>query len=112
MMDRAGPKNPTSLSPTRVKHVERLTKWEEVPPDGITFRDAVYRGQAVQLLGEERYRFMGAESAGCIVEIIALRKPVSFSARVGFFLRPDWSIRSKKQERELFEEIERDYRSK
>jgi hypothetical protein len=72
----------------------RVSTWQTVPPDGVTLRDGIYRGGRLQLLSEDRYRFMGGQNGGCIVEVKAFRKPVAFPARVGFLLLPRWSERS------------------
>jgi hypothetical protein len=45
------------------------------------------------------------------VEIVALRKPVSISVKVGFFFRPNWSAGIIKHEKALFDEIENSCRS-
>lgn len=90
---------------------ERLTKWELNPPDRVTFHDAVYRRGRLVVQGVERYRFLGGDDSGCIVEVTALRKPVGWLSRLGFVLFPEWSLRTRRQEAELLAEIERDYRS-
>ena len=103
---------PDSLGAHQSAGIHRVTTWEAVPPDGITFHDAVYRGERLLLLGEERYRFMGGDGAGCIAEVVVLRKPVSFTARLGLILLPELSVRSSKKEKSLFDEIDDDYRTR
>jgi hypothetical protein len=99
-----GPSHPADGFPTRIppeshkqgqsRRTQKLTNWESVPPDGVTIRDGIYRSGRLQLLSEDRYRFMGGQNGGCIVEVKAVRKPVAFPARVGFLLLPRWSERS------------------
>jgi len=100
---------PKSRNVGRQGSVQRITTWESVPPDGVTLRNGVYRKSRLQLLTEERYRFMGGKNGGCIVEVMAFRKPVAFPARVGFLLLPRWSERSIQEESALIAEIDRDY---
>jgi hypothetical protein len=105
--------DPQSMTLIRraANRIEVVTKWEVVPPDGITFEDAVYRSGKLQLLSEERYRFMGAKTGGCIVEVVVSRKPVSLASRIGLALVPNMSIRPVKKESALFDKIDSDYRS-
>ncbi len=91
--------------------IVKVTRWEFVPPDRVTFHDEVYRRGHLVVEGEERYRFLGGDSPGCVVEVTALRKPVGWLSRAGFALFPEWSARTRRQETELLDEVERDYRS-
>jgi hypothetical protein len=105
---RAGPQTPPNSPPGR--YSGRVTSWELVPPDGITFHDELYHAGKLQMLGEERYRFMGAEQSGSIAEVIMLRKPISLLARFGHALDPRASVRNARKEAELFDDIDHDYR--
>ncbi len=89
----------------------KVTRWEFLPPDRVTFYDEVYQRGHLVVQGEERYRFLGGDGAGCVVEVTALRKPAGWLSRIGFALFPGWSVRTRRQETELLDEIERDYRS-
>jgi hypothetical protein len=109
MIERAGPAVPRPAETRSDKLVYKVTTWEKVGTEGITFHDEVYRGSKLQLLGEERYRFLGSAKGGCIVEVVALRKPFSLSSHVGLLLFPRWSVRTVEEEASLFDEIDRDY---
>jgi hypothetical protein len=89
------------------KDVERVTRWEIIPPDRITFHDTVYRKGRVEIVGEERYRFLGGDQPGCIVEVMVLRKPISLVARIGFAVAPTWSVRSTHLEVAVLGEIDK-----
>lgn len=89
--------------------LHRVSTWRSIPPDGVTVRDSVYRDGRLQIIGEDRYRLIGGEAGGCIVEVIALRKPVSPSSRFGFLLLPRWSVRTIMEESRIFEELDHDY---
>ncbi len=89
----------------------KVTRWELVTPDRVTFLAEVYQRGGLVVEGEERYRFLGGDGPGCIVEVTALCKPVGWLSRIGFALFPEWSGRTRRQEAELLGEIERDYRS-
>lgn len=90
---------------------ERITRWQILPLDRIIFHDAVHRRGRLVILGEERYRFLGSTSPGCVAEVTVLRKPVGWMSRIGFALFPEWSVRTRESETELLEQIERDFRS-
>lgn len=89
---------------------ERVTTWELVPPDRVTFRDDVYRNDRLVVQGEERYRFLGGDGPGCIVEVTALRKPIGWLSRIGFAMFPEWSVRPRGEEAGLLRQIEQDHR--
>lgn len=93
------------------KRLELVTEWELIPPDKVVFHDAVYHRDRLEILGEERYNFLGGQESNCIVEVTSLRKPVSWVSRAGFALVPGWSVRSARKEYELISQIERDYRN-
>ena len=97
----------------RVYHrgrTEKFTRWELAPPDRVTFHDEVYQRGRLVVQGEERYRFLGGDGSGCIVEVTALRRPVGWLSRIGFALFPERSVRSRSQEAELLLQIEQDHR--
>lgn len=90
--------------------IEKVTQWEIIPPDQVSFHDEVFQGGRLVVQGEERYRFFGQGNTGSIVEVTAFRKPVGWTSRLGFALFPERSVRTHKQEAVLFDQIEREYR--
>ena len=90
--------------------LRKVTRWEVLPPDRVVFHDQVFQRGRLVVEGEERYRFMGADGLGCIVEVTTLHRPVGWVSRAGFALFPEWSVRTRRQEAELLREIERDFR--
>ena len=68
----SSPSTPETRTERRVYPRERMvkvTRWEFVTPDRVTFHDYVYQRGALVVEGEERYRFLGGDGPGCIVEV-------------------------------------------
>jgi hypothetical protein len=93
------------------RRLEKVTRWEVLPPDRVTFHDRVLQNGRLVVEGEERYRFLGGDGPGCIAEVTVYRKPIGWLSRFGFALAPEWSLRSRNHEAELFREIEHDFRA-
>jgi hypothetical protein len=91
--------------------VERLTIWEIRPPDRITWHDEVLKSGRAQVLGEERWQFLGSKEPGSIAEVTVLRRPVSLSARLVNWASLKESGRTTEEERAIMDGIDRDFGS-
>lgn len=63
--------------------IEKVTRWELLPPDLVVFHDQVFERGRLVVEGEERNRFLGGPSSGCVAEVMAYRKPVGWVSRLG-----------------------------
>jgi hypothetical protein len=85
--------------------LDRFTEWNLSNPAAVLASDSIWKGDRLEILGREEYRFMGDEN-GSILELSLYRKPVSFVSRVGFGLLPGMSGNTVSHEIELVGEME------
>ncbi|HTT44732.1 MAG TPA: hypothetical protein VMH38_01790 [Thermoplasmata archaeon] len=89
--------------------LDRYTEWDLSVADTVITTDSVWKGDRLEILGREEYRFMG-NANGSILELTVSRKPVSLVSRLGFALFPKMSGQPVKKEIEMVRAIDSDFR--